>query len=217
MKMLEEQDHYEVLELPRGARPDDIERAYPLVRAAYDENSLALYSVYDERSSAAIRHRIDEAYEVLSNPERRRAYDESVGVDPSPPAPVAEPEGSTVTGEIAGADLAGTRHEAGTLDAIDEIEDESGDDYSGARLRRSRLRSGLELDDVSKTTKINPAHLESIEQERFAALPPAVYVRGFVSAYARAVGLDAKAVARGYMQRHDAAIAAANEPRARRS
>ena len=76
MKMLEEQDHYEVLELPRGARLDDIERAYPLVRAAYDENSLALYSVYDERSSAAIRHRIDEAYEVLSNPERRLAYDE---------------------------------------------------------------------------------------------------------------------------------------------
>ncbi len=215
MKMLEEQDHYEVLELPRGARPDDIERAYPLVRAAYDENSLALYSVYDERSSAAIRHRIDEAYDVLSNPERRRAYDELVGVDPSPPAPTAEPDGVPCV-EDADPGQSATRHEAGTLDAIDDIEDESGDDYSGARLRRSRLRSGLELDDVSRTTKINPTHLESIEQERFAALPPAVYVRGFVSAYARAVGLDATAVARGYMQRYEAAMEAANGPGARR-
>ena len=215
MKMLEEQDHYEVLELPRGAQPNDIERAYPLVRAAYDENSLALYSVYDERSSAAIRHRIDEAYDVLSNPERRRAYDESVGVDPNPPAPTTEPDGLACV-EDAHPGPSATRHEAGTLDAIDDIEDESGDDYSGARLRRSRLRSGLELDDVSRTTKINPTHLESIEQERFAALPPAVYVRGFVSAYARAVGLDAEAVARGYMRRHEAALAAANGPRARR-
>jgi curved DNA-binding protein CbpA len=216
MKMLEEQDHYEVLELPLGARLADIERAYPLVRAAYDENSLALYSVYDELSSAAIRKRIDEAYDVLSNPELRCAYDESVGLDPNLRKPPAEADGLACDDETADAGAAGARHEAGTLEAIDEIEDESGDDYSGARLRRSRLRSGLELDDVSKTTKINPAHLESIEQERFAALPPAVYVRGFVSAYARAVGLDAKVMASGYMQRHEAAMAAANEPRARR-
>ena len=242
MKTIEEQDHYEVLELPRGARKEDVERAYPLVRGAYEKRSLALYSIYDDTASDAIRERIELAYRVLSNDESRRLYDESLGLDPpKPQEPVA-------TGMRAAAEAVGRRlslppllqgavqrpvftrgsasepseppverrdlapppvdreaHEARTLEALEEMEDESSDDFGGARLRRMRLGAGLELDQVSKVTKIAERHLEAIEDERFEELPADVYVRGFVASYARTLGLDAATVASSYMQRCSAA------------
>ena len=45
MKPLEEQNHHEVLEIPPGASLEEIERAYQLTRAAYSDDSLALYSL----------------------------------------------------------------------------------------------------------------------------------------------------------------------------
>ena len=41
--------------------------------------------------------------------------------------------------------------------------------------------------------------------DAFDSLPALVYARGFVSAYARAIGVDAEAVARSYMPRLEAA------------
>ena len=45
MKPLDEQDHYEVLEVSEDATLDDIERAYRMVRATYGEASPAVYSM----------------------------------------------------------------------------------------------------------------------------------------------------------------------------
>ena len=60
---------------------------------------------------------------------------------------------------------------------------------------------GLELDQINAITKVNPNYLRCIEEERFDALPAAVYVRGFVAAYARCLGLDAGRVANEYLER----------------
>jgi hypothetical protein len=80
--------------------------------------------------------------------------------------------------------------------------DEGGDGpWDGPRLRRARLLRGLEIDRISAITKIKPVHLESLEEERFDALPSHVYVRGFVFAYARCLGLDAPHVALSYVER----------------
>ena len=42
-------------------------------------------------------------------------------------------------------------------------------------------------------------------EERFEELPAPVYVRGFVTAYAQALGLDGRRVAQGYMAHLEAA------------
>jgi cytoskeleton protein RodZ len=88
--------------------------------------------------------------------------------------------------------------------------DEAGE-YDGARLRRARLRRGLDLEEIAIRTKINSNYLDFLEEERFADLPPRVYVRGFVMAFAACVGLDATVVAASYMRRYDA-----ERPRQRR-
>ena len=84
---------------------------------------------------------------------------------------------------------------------LEPLDDEPGTPYDGARLRRSRLHRGVEIEQIAQVTKINPTYLHFIESERFDDLPAPVYVRGFVSAYARCVGLDADAVAASYMER----------------
>ena len=75
MKPLAEQDHYEVLEVPRNSSPGSIERAYRLAQATYAEDSLAGYSLFEEEGAGEIRQRVETAYRVLSNHESRQAYD----------------------------------------------------------------------------------------------------------------------------------------------
>lgn len=65
----------------------------------------------------------------------------------------------------------------------------------GARLKAGREAAGLDLADVAARTRIPQRHLDSIERDRFDALPSPTYGIGFARAYARAVGLDEVAVA----------------------
>lgn len=201
MRPLSEQDHYEVLEVGRDAAPEEIEQAYRMALGTYQADASAVYSMFDEAEVDAIRERIEEAYHVLSDPVARRRYDvsRSPEVEEEPAAP-DEPEEFAVSllpSEAAPPPAA--------LPGFDEL-DAEGDSsiFDGPRLRRSRLRRGLELDEVAGVTKISSTHLRYLEEEQFAELPAPVYVRGFVQAYARCVGLDPDAAARGYMDRYRA-------------
>lgn len=57
----------------------------------------------------------------------------------------------------------------------------------GAYLRRCRRRLGLSLREMTERTRIQG--LSDIERERFAALPPEPYLKGFLLAYARELGI----------------------------
>jgi curved DNA-binding protein CbpA len=186
VKPLSEQDHYEVLEVSRDASREGVERAYKLARATYTEDGLAGYSVFADGDAEAIRERIELAYRVLSDPETRIGYDSQLS-DKSVAEPIAVPI-----------------ERPPPLTAIEEFEDlEEGPDYDGARLRRARMRRGLELDEVASVTKVSPAYLRFLEEERFGELPARVYVRGFVMAFADCVGLEPATTAAGYMQLYD--------------
>ena len=60
----------------------------------------------------------------------------------------------------------------------------------GATLREARERRGLSLETVSLRTKIRIDLLRALEGSAFERLPEGIFVRGFVRAYAREVGLD---------------------------
>ncbi|MEZ4219040.1 MAG: helix-turn-helix domain-containing protein [Myxococcota bacterium] len=205
MKTIEDQDHYQVLEVPYSARTEDIRRAYPMIRAAYEDGSLATYSVFDAGESASIRDRIDLAYRVLTDAEARRAYDAELGLDAlvvGGEAAIAADVEPTAPGasSLAGVEV------VPAIDALGELGDldgEDGEDWDGARLRRARMRRGIELDHVSEVTKVNARYLRAIEEDAFGDLPAAVYTRGFVTAYARTIGLDTQQVARSFMARFD--------------
>jgi len=197
VKPLSEQDYYETLEIPRDASAEDVTRAYNLARSTYAEGSLAGHSVFSEGDVEVIRERIEMAYQALSDPELRAAYDaqlarqsEQEHARPTPPDPAALAVAvSSAVDSIESLEL-------------DEIDDEDGE-FDGQRLRRVRLRNGVDLDQIAAVTKVNPTYLRFIEEERFDDLPAAVYVRGFVKCYATCIGLDPDRVAKSYMQRYE--------------
>ena len=59
---------------------------------------------------------------------------------------------------------------------------------------------GVELQTVSKETKINIKILEWIEEETFEKLPALVYLKGFLKSYAQSLGLDPQKVTEEYIR-----------------
>lgn len=64
----------------------------------------------------------------------------------------------------------------------------------GPWLRRERELRNIDLIEVADRTRIPVTQLERLEDERFAELPGEVFVKGYLRAYARAVGLSADEV-----------------------
>lgn len=60
----------------------------------------------------------------------------------------------------------------------------------GTFLKNGREAKNISLDEISKKTKININILKSLEAEDLSKLPNKTYVKGFVTNYARAVGLN---------------------------
>lgn len=63
-------------------------------------------------------------------------------------------------------------------------------DSIGQRLRAARLDAGLTVLELARRTRIRPAYLEGLEEERFNVLPNDYWAVAFVRQYARELGLD---------------------------
>jgi cytoskeletal protein RodZ len=64
----------------------------------------------------------------------------------------------------------------------------------GERLRQARQQAGLSLSDVSARTKIQRWILEDIERDDLSRVPGGVFVRGYLTSFARVVGIDGDAL-----------------------
>lgn len=65
---------------------------------------------------------------------------------------------------------------------------------AGEKLKEERLKKGLSLEDISKSTKIKPSFLEYIENCQYQKLPSASYASGFVKNYAKVLGFEEEEV-----------------------
>jgi transcriptional regulator with XRE-family HTH domain len=68
----------------------------------------------------------------------------------------------------------------------------------GETLRRAREARRLSLTDAERLTKIRAAYLAALEEERFSALPPRPFAKGFLRTYARLLGLEVEALAAAF-------------------
>ncbi len=201
LRLEEEQTHYEVLETEPGVSDEEVRRAYRNLKEIYSSTSPVVAGLYDENELAALHSRANAAHDTLFAPERRRLYDLAL-----PEADLARAvraaaqsgrRGTVANGssENGAADRRELRNES--PDPIIEI----GDEVTGPVLRKIRESRGLDLAEISQRTKISERHLRSIEEEKFADMPAAVYVRGFVTEYARMLRIDATRVAELYLRR----------------
>lgn len=65
---------------------------------------------------------------------------------------------------------------------------------AGIKLKEKRLEKGLNLEDISKSTKIKQEFLEYIENGTYEKLPSVSYAQGFVRNYAKFLGLNEKEI-----------------------
>ena len=60
----------------------------------------------------------------------------------------------------------------------------------GQYLRQERERRGITIEQVASATKIGIKTLHALEEDRYSELPARPFIRGFVTSYARFIGLD---------------------------
>lgn len=191
---------YDVLWTHRGASDEELRRACKRQREIYRAGSLPLTSLLDDQQLAAEQARIEEAHDTLLDALRRKAYDASIfPEDPaqSQPVPLAHDRALEAERALLRRELA---HEIGA-----ETE------FTGPLLRKVRESLGIEIEDITKHTKIATAHLRALEAETFLELPALVYTRGFIQQVARYLKLDPTQVSRSYLRRMREAVQSADE------
>lgn len=214
-EMLEDKNYYEILELSTDASPEDVYNGYLRAKNAYSQDSLALYSIMSEDDCKKIQNLIEEAYSILSEPEKRRKYDEARGLNigkhynyqmnrdtlPSPKEVNSQNSG-TSTGQNMTKIVAKKRFGLEySINQEFEKEIEQRSDFTGEFLKKVREYKNVDIPRLSDMTKVSKTYLRHIEDEHIEGLPAEVYTRGFVYQYAKCLKLNPDLVASSYMRR----------------
>ena len=217
---------YDVLELTPDATPQEIRSAYLRLKSAYGKDNIAHYTVFSREETEQMLQNIENAYITLSNPERRRHYDQSQGLK-NGDAPVNAPFGSDLFGTHGGsstphhgpamtgmegsgnlaamttamlhplASQVSPEPQLSDLDLIIHNEQQ----WSGAALRRIREARRITLEDLSDYTRISRTYLQALEDDDFNKLPALVYVRGFLQQVSKRLKLPIETVSIAYLSR----------------
>jgi len=192
MKGINEQTHYEILEVSSGATSKEIQKAYEHAKETFHIDSLAVYSLFTEQEIQEIQVAIEEAYRVLMDEGLRKSYDQShyqilgqqrLEKPPEIPVPLREKKPPPTSADA-------------PVHVGDEI-------YRGKTLKQIRERMSIDLETIAQETRINLKTLELIEGEDLEKLPPLVYLKGFLKGYAQSLGLDPHKVVEEYLHSLD--------------
>ena len=202
--------YYDILELTADATPQEIRSAYLRLKSSYSKDNVANYSVYTREETDEMLQKIEESYLILSNPERRKAYDlshqghSSVNTHAEHYSFRAEAIPTPVMPSITGAPVVNpyadpffTQNESDSFSSEQE--------WSGSAIRRARESKRISIEDLSDYTRISKSYLTALEEEAYQKLPAVVYVRGFLQQVSKRLKLPADVVVQKYIERLKAA------------
>jgi len=203
---------YDVLELTPDATPQEIRSAYLRLKSAYGKDNIAHYTVFSREETEQMLQNIESAYVTLSNPERRRYYDQNQGFKTAD-APGSDLFGAQAThspshgmnmdsANLAAMTSMGGMHspQDSSLNDLDLII-QNEQQWSGAALRRIREARRITLEDLSDYTRISRTYLQALENDDFNKLPALVYVRGFIQQISKRLKLPTEVVSQAYLTR----------------
>ncbi len=184
-----EQNLYELLEIYPGASEEEVRRGFKQVREYFGVDGLAVSGVCSEEEREDYQQRVKEAHEILVDRTKRREYDRLAFPDGFPKEHKRFEDGRrAVAGPV-----------VSPHDSLPEVTLREDQMVTGAFLGEIRKERGIELIDISNRAKISMTYLHAIEQEKFDELPAAVYIRGFVTEYARYLKIDPKRAVDDFM------------------
>ncbi len=188
-------NHYALMGIEPGATTEQIEKAFRYLIELYGDEALATYSLLDPGEAKQMRAQLREAYDVLREPMRRLEYDVRHGlISGRAPSLGGELPSAAFGAGVGGVDNDDKTGRPGRAEPFVLPEP-----VNGRVLRAFREERGIRLREIADTTKITLRYLEYIEADRYSALPAAVYLRGFLQEYARAIGLDPRRTSEAYL------------------
>ena len=208
IKKIEAMDFYDLLNLRLDASPKDIENAYLLAIATYHKEGLASYGVLGDAERGDFLDKIEEAFQTLSDPLRKKAY--NAVVLPGRPEFHERAYFRRTTSRLEIEDAA---EEENLWDRIKAAvipsrlrkgahgDGENGDGqdepglpdnfyYFGDYLRKVREKRGLTREDIAAGCELSPARIESLEEDNSPSLLPGKKLLEDLRRYARCLGLD---------------------------
>lgn len=176
MKRFEESNFYELLEISREATSLEIQSAFHLARKTYRGRNPTTRPLFSDAECEKIWRKMEEAYRVLSDFNRRKRYDQFLdrGADP-------------------GDAIGGAMEEPAEAPIPEEV--------SGSFLRSLREKRGMTLQNLVSQTRIAIGYLTAIEEDQYELLPHEVYLRSYLGDYSRHLKLDVRKVTEGYFRR----------------
>ncbi len=256
MNLSENPSLYDLLEITPDASSQEVRAAYLRAKSAYKKDSVALYTLMGHEETEELLAKIEQAYQILSTPERRKEYDAShgflnpeddfsiqsrpsrthqkiVSIDRVPPMeattdtqilvppatdfrgmessavretyyPPAPQSAEPIIHDQPQAAVTPPPRRSGRPSLDPAIEDAilHEVEWSGAFLRRVREARRISIEEMSEFTRISKTYLSAVEDENYSKLPAAVYMRGFVTQFAKFLKLPAEKVVPAYMARY---------------
>lgn len=185
-------NYYELLEVEPGATEEEIRRSVRRLRGIYAPESVVVAGLYDNAELEELHRHFDRAHDVLMDPLRRKEYDQQLF-----------PDGVPVQSKAFAPTLPAAAPPPDERPPMPELGDDV--EITGALLRQVREARGLDLREISEHTKIGMVYLDAIENDIYGKLPAAVYVRGFLTEYAKMLGLEVHRIVDPYLERYRAA------------
>lgn len=211
-----QRNYYEILEIPIDASPEEIYNGYMRAKNAYSQDSIALYSLMSTEECQNLLQLIDEAYSIISDPHKRRQYDQARGLkDHSHEPELRKSAGAEEENDdlLIKQNPQSNKNNMSKIVAVKkfaldyeknadfEQEIEQTQDFTGALLKRIREYKNMDIHRLADLTRISKTHIVNIEEENFNNLPAHVYVRGFVYQMAKCLKLNPDLVANSYLYR----------------
>lgn len=211
MRRFEDLNFYELFEIPPNASAFEIRQAYRNALSIYGDDSAIADAFFTKEEKTKILHKIEEAFSTLIDDIAREQYDRTLVaekiIEPSAVTKVrAKVPTALFSAKSSGKEAISKKIENGARkESVRHIAGDivSADTVSGKDLQKLRIAVGVEIEDVFDVTRISTATLEAIENDRMADLPPKVYLRNFLKAYAELFEIDAQKVIEGYQKNLD--------------
>ena len=186
--------YYDTLEVPYSSSNTEVHTAYIKAKSTYSSHNPNILSIFSKQEIEDLRKLIDQAYFVLSHPMRRKAYDKEV----------LKPELNTHREKqrLSNRNMIIKSHYK--KNPIFEKQIEEQDVFDGPFLQNIRNYKNISLGQIALVTRIGKPYLIAIESNEYQLLPAPVFVRGFISQYAKCLSLDTKKVVDSYMSLYKA-------------
>jgi DnaJ-class molecular chaperone len=210
MKLYEEKNHYELLEIHPDVAPTEIRHAYKKLFDLYHDESIATYSFFTERERKKILSSLEKAYLILIDPESREVYDRILiehgeieeerkySNHKKNPAAMYDFKKTHLQGLVTIRNPEELKHSALQNQEIQNILNQN--TITGRDIKKLRTELKITLEEIAEATKVRIEMLRIIEEDNRELFLPMVYMTGFLKSYARYLHLDEDVIVNGFIK-----------------